>query len=214
MFDISRKFKDVLVLDDVIYPLDLSFDNVLRHLEMLHDERFLPELQPFMALKILLKTNTAEEVEAVANLLSQLDIETVLEIYKQISDEHIIIKSERGEVQEYDLAGNLIEKASKQVDDDDEDEEEDKQPLFSLKYDGDYIYSSFMQAYQIDLIEVQGQLHWQKFNALLNSLPSNTKFAEVLKIRAWKPQKDDSSEYINKMRELQEEYALPNEIDY
>ena len=214
MFDISRKFKDVLVLDDVIYPLDLSFDNVLRHLEMLHDERLLPELQPFMALKILLKTNTAEEVEAVGNLLSQLDIETALEIYKQISDEHIIIKSERGEVQEYDLAGNLIEKASKQVDDDDEDEEEDKQPLFSLKYDGDYIYSSFLQAYQIDLIDVQGQLHWQKFNALLNSLPSNTKFAEVLKIRAWKPQKDDSSEYINKMRELQEEYALPNEIDY
>lgn len=210
MFDLSRRFRDELVLDDTSYPLDLSFDNVLRLFDMIHDDYIPVIAKPIFALKILLKTSTDGEKQAADSLLERLDIETALEIYKRISEEHVVIKSSRGEVKEYDLAGNLIERTP--IDDD--EEEDEKEPLFSLKYDGVYIYSSFLQAYNIDLIEAQGKLHWQKFNALLNGLPSNTKFAEVLKIRSWEPQKDDTQEYISSMRKLQTEYALPEEIDY
>ncbi|WP_314365818.1 Gp15 family bacteriophage protein [uncultured Streptococcus sp.] len=210
MFDLSRRFRDELVLDDTSYPLDLSFDNVLRLFDMIHDDYIPVIAKPIFALKILLKTSTDRDKQAADNLLEHLDIETALEIYKRISEEHVVIKSSRGEVKEYDLAGNLIERTP--IDDD--EEEDEKEPLFSLKYDGVYIYSSFLQAYNIDLIEAQGKLHWQKFNALLNGLPSNTKFAEVLKIRSWEPQKDDTQEYISSMRKLQTEYALPEEIDY
>lgn len=210
MFDLSRRFRDELVLDDTSYPLDLSFDNVLRLFDMIHDDYIPVIAKPIFALKILLKTSTDSERQAADSLLERLDIETALEIYKRISEEHVVIKSSRGEVKEYDLAGNLIERTP--IDDD--EEEDEKEPLFSLKYDGVYIYSSFLQAYNIDLIEAQGKLHWQKFNALLNGLPSNTKFAEVLKIRSWEPQKDDTQEYISSMRKLQTEYALPEEIDY
>jgi hypothetical protein len=210
MFDLSRRFRDELVLDDTSYPLDLSFDNVLRLFDMIHDDYIPVIAKPIFALKILLKTSTDGEKQATDSLLERLDIETALEIYKRISEEHVVIKSSRGEVKEYDLAGNLIERTP--IDDD--EEEDEKEPLFSLKYDGVYIYSSFLQAYNIDLIEAQGKLHWQKFNALLNGLPSNTKFAEVLKIRSWEPQKDDTQEYISSMRKLQTEYALPEEIDY
>nr|DAE55426.1 MAG TPA: hypothetical protein [Caudoviricetes sp.] len=210
MFDLSRRFRDELVLDDTSYPLDLSFDNVLRLFDMIHDDYIPVIAKPIFALKILLKTSTDGENQAADSLLERLDIETALEIYKRISEEHVVIKSSRGEVKEYDLAGNLIERTP--IDDD--EEEDEKEPLFSLKYDGVYIYSSFLQAYNIDLIEAQGKLHWQKFNALLNGLPSNTKFAEVLKIRSWEPQKDDTQEYISSMRKLQTEYALPEEIDY
>ncbi|QPB07568.1 hypothetical protein [Campylobacter phage CJLB-5] len=210
MFDLSRRFRDELVLDDTSYPLDLSFDNVLRLFDMIHDDYIPVIAKPIFALKILLKTSTDSEKQAADGLLERLDIETALEIYKRISEEHVVIKSSRGEVKEYDLAGNLIER----IPIDDDEEEDEKEPLFSLKYDGVYIYSSFLQAYNIDLIEAQGKLHWQKFNALLNGLPSNTKFAEVLKIRSWEPQKDDTQEYISSMRKLQTEYALPEEIDY
>ena len=210
MFNLSRRFRDELVLDDTSYPLDLSFDNVLRLFDMIHDDYIPVIAKPIFALKILLKTSTDGEKQATDSLLERLDIETALEIYKRISEEHVVIKSSRGEVKEYDLAGNLIERTP--IDDD--EEEDEKEPLFSLKYDGVYIYSSFLQAYNIDLIEAQGKLHWQKFNALLNGLPSNTKFAEVLKIRSWEPQKDDTQEYISSMRKLQTEYALPEEIDY
>jgi Bacteriophage Gp15 protein len=67
-----------------------------------------------------------------------------------------------------------------------------------------------MQAYHIDLIEEQGKLHWSKFNALLAGLPDGTKLIEVMKIRAWKPQKGDSAKEKQRMRALQEEYALPD----
>ena len=76
------------------------------------------------------------------------------------------------------------------------------------------IYSSFMQAYGIDLIDAQNSLHWKKFNALLNGLPSDTKFAEVLKIRSYKPQKGDSKKYKEGMKRLKKEYALPKDFDY
>ena len=35
---------------------------------------------------------------------------------------------------------------------------------------------------------------------------------EVIKIRKWKPQKGDSSEYKEEMRRLQKDYALPNDV--
>ena len=93
-------------------------------------------------------------------------------------------------------------------------EPEAKERTFSLKYDADYIYSSFFQAYKIDLIEVQGNLHWQKFKALLNGLPDNTKFIEVIKIRTWKEQKGDSQKYKEQMKRLKKEYALPEDVEY
>ena len=87
--------------------------------------------------------------------------------------------------------------------------EEEQEQLYSLKYDSDYIFASFFQAYNIDLIEMQGKLHWKKFNALLGGLPEDTKFMEVIKIRSYKPSKHDSSEYKEHMRDLQRQYELP-----
>ena len=54
---------------------------------------------------------------------------------------------------------------------------------FDFEQDSDLIYAAFMQAYGIDLFKEQGKLHWWKFSALLNSLPSNTRFSEIVSIR-------------------------------
>ena len=48
-------------------------------------------------------------------------------------------------------------------------------PVLDFERDGDYIYASFMQAYQIDLIDEQGKLPWKKFLYLFNGLPADTK---------------------------------------
>lgn len=209
MIDLSRNFDDVLEIDGELYPLDLAFDNVLRLFEMLNDDAITPLLQPHIALKMLLRQDSKEQKKRVDDLLSSLSIESAFEVYKAISDEHIVIKKAKEQAPIYDLAGNLIKRKPVEKEDDDEAD-----MSFSLKYDGDYIYSSFLQAYQIDLIEMQGVLHWQKFFALLNGLPSDTKFAEVIRIRTWEEQKGDSPEYKEKMRQLQDEYALPEFIDY
>lgn len=61
--------------------------------------------------------------------------------------------------------------------------------VLSFEADGSYIYSAFIQAYNIDLTECK--LHWHKFNALLKSLPNDTKLSEIMGFRAYK--KDSSS---------------------
>lgn len=189
MLDLSRKFNDFVVFEGEYYPLNLSFDNILKLSEMFDDEAIHMLYKPHFALKMLTGVT-----------FDWISIEQAMNLYKDIFKEHIEIKSALDDVVEYDLAGNPLPKFSN----DDEDEK-----IYSLKYDSGYIYASFLQAYNIDLFEEQGKLHWKKFNALLASLPEGTKFIEVTKIRAWKPSKGDSSEYKEHMRKLQEQYRLP-----
>lgn len=54
---------------------------------------------------------------------------------------------------------------------------------FDFVQDSPLIYAAFYQAYGMDLVEQQGKLHWWKFQSLLNGLPSNTRFSEIVSIR-------------------------------
>lgn len=194
MFDISKKMDDKLVLNDKEYQLLLSFDRVLWIFDMWGKGHIPVELKPKLALAKL-----TDDVS-----FKDMDTRKALAIYADIFEKHIQVTRAIDEVDRYDIEGNVLPKKTKDAQD------YDDKPLFNIKYDGEYIFSSFMQAYNIDLIEQQGKLHWQKFNALLSGLPDGTKFVEVMKIRAWKPSKGESSKEKQKMRELQEQYALPN----
>ncbi|WP_165737298.1 Gp15 family bacteriophage protein [Streptococcus dysgalactiae] len=194
MFDISKKMDDKLVLNNKEYQLLLSFDRVLWVFDMWSKEHIPIELKPKLALAKLTDDVTFKD----------MDTEDALAIYAEVFEKYIQVTRAIDEVDRYDIEGNVMPKKPK------DDQESDDKPLFSIKYDGEYIFSSFMQAYNIDLIEQQGKLHWQKFNALLTALPDGTKFVEVMKIRVWKPSKGESSKEKQKMRELQEQYALPN----
>lgn len=194
MFDISKKMDDKLVLNNKEYQLLLSFDRVLWIFDMWGKGHIPVELKPKLALAKLTDDVTFKD----------MDTRQALAIYADIFEKHIQVTRAVDEVDRYDIEGNVLPKKTKDAQD------YDDKPLFNIKYDGEYIFSSFMQAYNIDLIEQQGKLHWQKFNALLSGLPDGTKFVEVMKIRAWKPSKGESSKEKQKMRELQEQYALPN----
>ncbi|WP_017767662.1 Gp15 family bacteriophage protein [Streptococcus agalactiae] len=193
MFDISKKMDDKLVLKDKEYQLLLSFDRVLWVFDMWNKEHIPMELKPKLALAKL--TNDV--------IFKDMDTEEALAIYAEVFEKHIQVTRAIDEVDRYDIEGNVMPKRPK------DDPDSDDKPLFNIKYDGEYIFSSFMQAYNIDLIEEQGRLHWQKFNALLSGLPDGTKFVEVMKIRAWRPSKGEDAKEKQKMRELQEQYALP-----
>lgn len=194
MFDISKKMEDKLVLDGREYQLFLSFDRVLWCFDMWGKDYIPPEFKPRLALAKLTMDESFKDMNP----------EEAMKIYLEIFEKHIKIVKAIDEVDRYDIEGNVLPKRPKNDADDEEG------PEFSLKYDGEYIFASFMQAYHIDLIEEQGKLHWHKFNALLTGLPDGTKFVEVLKIRAWKPSSGESSKEKQKMRKLQEQYALPN----
>lgn len=192
MLDLSRKLTDKLVIDDKEFPLDLSFDNILRLFEMWRDEDVPEFVKPHFGIRIL----TGETLE-------DFTVEEMSEVFNEVFEEHISLSTVEDNHVEYDLAGNPMKTTASNG--------KQEQAPYDIRYDGDYIYASFLQAYGIDLFDVQGKLHWKKFNALLSGLPEGTKFMEVIKIRKWKPQKGDSTEYKEEMRKLQKDYALPNE---
>lgn len=84
-------------------------------------------------------------------------------------------------------------------------------PVFDFEEDAEYIYASFMLDYGIDLINVQGQLHWKKFIALFQGLSESTKIREVMKIRSMEVPRYDghNQKQIQEIQELKSYYALP-----
>lgn len=209
MIDLSRKLTDKLVIDDKEYALDLSFDNVLKMFEMMRDDDIPEYIKPHFAIRMLISKSLAgttreEKAKSFNNDFENYSIEEMSKVFKLVFEEHISLSDVEDNHVEYDLAGNPMKTTAS-------DDTKQRAP-YDIRYDGDYIYSSFLQAYGIDLFDVQGELHWRKFNALLSGLPEGTKLMEVIKIRKWKPQKGDSTEYKEEMRRLQKDYALPNEI--
>lgn len=80
---------------------------------------------------------------------------------------------------------------------------------YCLKQDAEFIYASFMQEYGIDLIEQQGKLRWEKFKALLIGLRDNTKFKEVVGIRAMElPKGKGTEKERRRIMKLKRIYAL------
>lgn len=209
MIDLSRKLTDKLVIDDKEYALDLSFDTVLKMFEMMRDADIPEYIKPHFAIRMLISKSLAgstreEKAESFNKDFENYSIEEMSKVFKSVFEEHISLSDVKDNHVEYDLAGNPMKTTAS-------DDTKQRAP-YDIRYDGDYIYSSFLQAYGIDLFDVQGELHWRKFNALLSGLPEGTKLMEVIKIRKWKPQKGDSAEYKEEMRRLQKDYALPNEI--
>nr|DAW16222.1 MAG TPA: hypothetical protein [Caudoviricetes sp.] len=209
MLDLSRRLTDKLVIDDKEYALDLSFDNVLKMFEMMRDDDIPEYIKPHFAIRMLISKSLAgttreEKAKSFNNDFENYSIEEMSKVFKSVFEEHISLSDVKDNHVEYDLAGNPMKTTAS-------DDTKQRAP-YDIRYDGDYIYASFLQAYGIDLFDVQGELHWKKFNALLSGLPEGTKFMEVVKIRKWKPQKGDSAEYKEEMRRLQKDYALPNDI--
>lgn len=99
---------------------------------------------------------------------------------------------------EYDLAGNEI--ASR---------EEETEQAFCFDQDATLIYSAFMQTYNIDLFREFGRLHWHSFIALMNGLPNETRFSQVIDIRTCElPTGKGSGKERERLLKLKEKYRI------
>lgn len=82
-----------------------------------------------------------------------------------------------------------------------EPQKADGPKCFDFVQDAGLIYAAFVQAYGIDLFEQR--IHWWKFIQLLNALPSDTRFVEIVGIRTKpvpKPTKYNQKEIENLLR--------------
>ncbi|WP_078577326.1 Gp15 family bacteriophage protein [Salipaludibacillus agaradhaerens] len=168
---------------DKEYSIDLAFDNVLDVFDVLNDSTLRDHEKADTCLALLLGNDNYEK-------------DKLVEIWNLIYEE--FIKNEEKQPIEYDLKGNPMPVK----------EDEEKEQLIDLDKDAQYIYASFRQAYDINLLNEQGRLHWQEFQALLHGLPDDTILKRIIQIRGWKPSKGDSADYKEAMRKLQKVYAL------
>lgn len=187
MFSLAYRFNDSIEIQGVQHGIDMSFDNVLRVIEMLDDEDIQPIRKVTMGLEMLLDKKL------------ECDLQTQVDIFNEIIETKVYT-SEKEKIA-LDRNGDPMPVVK----------EENKQ-VYSIKHDAEYIFSSFKQAYDIDLIEEQGKLHWDKFRAYLIGLPTDTKFQQVMDIRQREMPKGKGSEKERKeLKKLKELYALPSQ---
>lgn len=92
-----------------------------------------------------------------------------------------------------------------------EDENSDSgERIFDFEQDAEYIFSSFLMDYGINLKEQKGKLLWCDFIALFKGLSEKTKMREVMSIRARKLPASTkyNQEEIRALTELKQFYAL------
>lgn len=183
MLQLAYPIDDTVTIDGQEYELDMSFDNVLRLIDLLNDEELNDITQIEVGLQMLLG------IELDYDILEKEKI--FYELFKST------IGKEAEENQPVDLAGNPMPSNEKD------------EKTYCLKQDADYVYASFMSDYGIDLIEQQGQLHWSKFKALLSGLTDGSKFLRVIEIRTMElPTGKGSQKQKEQIKKLKAQYAL------
>lgn len=173
-------------VDGIELPIDLTFDNVLDVFDILEDSDLFPEEKVNMCLELLIS-----DFEKIF----QGSSEQQFLLFNHILENYISVGNSDGV--ETDRLGNPMPNAVKE------------KKTISLVHDAKYIYASFRQI-GINLFEEQGRMMWEEFQALLESLPDDTILARIIQIRTWEPSKGESAKEKERMRKLQQKYALPD----
>ncbi|HGN5728711.1 TPA: bacteriophage Gp15 family protein [Streptococcus pyogenes] len=167
-----------------IYPIDLSFNKVLDVFDVIDDD-FLNEAEKcFLCLDILLDR-------------TDLPFTYAVDLWVYIKTNFIDV--ERPEKPQLDIKGNPMPVVK---------EKEDNKKVIDLSLDAEFIYASFRQAYQINLLKEQNRLSWIEFKALLNALPDDTVMQRIIAIRQWEDDSEGSKKYRDNMRKLKAKYSL------
>lgn len=183
MFLLHKKLETELDLDGQIYPINMSFDNILTFFDLMGDTIQFDEDKVVLGLYQLLGAHL------------DLDLNELYEVLRYIIDH--FINEGKNDTQQVDLEGNPMPVQK-------------KDPVQDVKHDAVYIYASFIQAYGINLLQEQGKLDWREFKALLSALPDDTVMPKIIDIRKRAyPKGKHASEERRKLKEAKRAYALP-----
>jgi len=80
--------------------------------------------------------------------------------------------------------------------------------IYSYEFDADYIYSAFLDQYNINL--QKDMLHWWEFRALFQGLKDDNKIVEIMGYRGLDLSKIKDKEEKARYKRLKKIYALPD----
>lgn len=80
---------------------------------------------------------------------------------------------------------------------------DDNKIHYCFEKDFEYIYSAFLEQYNIDLIEIE-ELHWYKFKALFKTLNDNCMFSKIIHYRSVDIQSipKEQQDFYKKMKKM------------
>ncbi len=81
--------------------------------------------------------------------------------------------------------------------------------VYSYEFDDNYIYSAFLQQYNIDLQDIE-YLHWWKFRSMFDGLSKDTKIIEIMGYRAIDLRTVKDKEERKRLKKLKQLYSLPD----
>ena len=91
-----------------------------------------------------------------------------------------------------------------------EGSQENVKKVYDFSKDGEMIYASFLQDYNIDLLDQKGNMSFQKFIYLLRQLSKDTPFKTALSYRLTKVPKQTkhNKEQVEHVKKMKKFYAL------
>lgn len=172
MLSLAFGVNDIYEYEGKEYKLDLAFDNVLRVIDLTEDNSLSDVFRANLAIDVLFVDDMpwprSNEEDEYAN------IEEKSLVLIDIFTNYIVKENDDGLL--YDIDGNKMPSATN-------NDDVEEIASYSLTQDADYIYASFLQDYNIDLLDSRGKMHWYKFRALLESLRDDTTIKTIIGIR-------------------------------
>ncbi|EIO0156827.1 bacteriophage Gp15 family protein [Listeria monocytogenes] len=198
MLSLTFGVNDIYEYEGKEYKLDLAFDNVLRVIELTEDNSLSDVFRANLAIDVLFVDDMpwprSNEEDEYAN------IEEKSLVLIDIFTNYIVKENDDGLL--YDIDGNKMPSATN-------NDDVEEIASYSLTQDADYIYASFLQDYNIDLLDSQGKMHWYKFRALLESLRDDTTIKTIIGIRqAELPNGKGTEKERNELIKLKNRYKL------
>lgn len=191
MFKLTDRNRDIYEWAGTAIELNLSFDNVLKLMELFDDQNVPDQIKPNLALNMLIVDSSL-----LVQLSSSKKEKLLIDVFK---DKLNIDLSQSNKKNEMTESSN------------DEDSDYPDIPVVNFTIDAERIYASFLYDYGINLFEQQGKLQWDEFLALFNNLSEKTPMRTAIHYRTCEiPKKDKhNSEERKRIKKMKARYELP-----
>ncbi|KAF0505263.1 Gp15 family bacteriophage protein [Pediococcus pentosaceus] len=186
MISLTNELEHSIVIGNRIVEVDFTFDVVLKWYELLEDNSINDIEKTLIGFKMFIGETSEYDEQQVIEAMQSISAYLSQSAYGNFNDEEI--------EPEFEV------------------EPEPPTKYYSYTKDAEAIYASFLFDYNIDLVDAQGVMHWDKFKALFNNLSDKSPFQRIVNIR-----QTDTNEYkddpkaMQKIIEAQEFYRLEDE---
>lgn len=190
MITLTTVFDDRFKYQGRVVNVNMAFDNILRLFEMFDDESLFEHEKFYIGLEMLTDLDEKD--------IYHMEFDKISALFKYVMKEFLGIDLEPKEGQA---------------------EGETPTKFMDWKKDAELIYASFFAVYRMDLFEMHGKLHWDKFQALVAHLDDNSPLKQVIGYRTMKlpSEKEAGKDYVQHVRKMKEVYSLeeqtPEKVD-